>query len=56
MWPEIVEHIDYSSAKAALSKFSGLMKMSVFSVFLKKNLEDISHFCGATDTPVLDFW
>ena len=19
-------------------------------------LEDISHFCGATDTPVLDFW
>ena len=24
--------------------------------FLKKNLEDISPFCGATDTPVLDFW
>ena len=24
--------------------------------FFKKNLEDISPFCGATDTPVLDFW
>ena len=24
--------------------------------FLKKNLEEISLFCGATDTPVLDFW
>ena len=24
--------------------------------FLKKFLEDISLFCGATDTPVLDFW
>ena len=22
----------------------------------KKNLEDMSPFCGATDTPVLDFW
>ena len=24
--------------------------------FLKKNLEDTSPFCGATNTPVLDFW
>ena len=24
--------------------------------FFKKNLEDMSLFCGATDTPVLDFW
>ena len=24
--------------------------------FLKKILEDISPFCGATDTPVLDYW
>ena len=24
--------------------------------FLKRNLEDINHFCDATDTPVLDFW
>ena len=25
-------------------------------VFLKKNLEGISPFCGASDIPVLDFW
>ena len=25
-------------------------------LFLKKFLEDISPFCGATDTPVLDLW
>ena len=24
-------------------------------LFLKKKLEDVSPFCGATDTPVLDF-
>ena len=24
--------------------------------FFKKYLEDISPFCGATDTPVLHFW
>ena len=27
-----------------------------FLFFLKKFLEDMSPFCGATDTPVLDFW
>ena len=27
-----------------------------YETFLKKNLEDISPFCGATDTLVLDFW
>ena len=27
-----------------------------FNPFLIKNLEGISPFCGATDTPVLDFW
>ena len=27
-----------------------------FLLFLKKNLEDFSSFCGAADTPVLDFW
>ena len=26
-----------------------------YLAFLKKNLEDTSFFCGATDTPVLDF-
>ena len=25
-------------------------------IFFKKFLEDIISFCGATDTPVLDFW
>ena len=24
--------------------------------FLEKNLEDVSPFCRATDTPVLEFW
>ena len=24
--------------------------------FFTKKLEDMSNFCGATDTPVLDFW
>ena len=24
--------------------------------FLNKLLEDMSPFCGATDTPILDFW
>ena len=28
--------------------------MSIF--FLKKFLEDMSPFCGATDTPILDLW
>ena len=28
----------------------------LFKHYLKKNLEDISPFCGATDTLVLDFW
>ena len=27
-----------------------------FLFFFKKILEDISPFCGAPDTPVLDFW
>ena len=28
-----------------------------YDTFFKKNiLEDMSSFCGATDTPVLDFW
>ena len=35
----------YSNYKASCSHNS----------FLKKFLEDISYFCGATDTPVLDF-
>ena len=26
------------------------------NIFLKKFLEDMSPFCGATDTPILDFW
>ena len=35
----------------------GKSLMMIGSAFLKKNfLEDISPFCGATDTPVLDFW
>ena len=38
MWPEIVERIDCSSAKAARSKFFGLMRMSVSSVFFKKKI------------------
>ena len=25
-------------------------------IFLKKKLEDIGPYCGAIDTPVLDFW
>ena len=28
----------------------------IFNFFLKKNLEDVSPFLGATETPVLDFW
>ena len=28
----------------------------LFMYFLKKQLEDISPYRGATDTPVLDFW
>ena len=31
-------------------------KILLLYTFKKKNLEDISPFCGATDTPVLDFW
>ena len=33
------------------------VKVKVFSNvnFFKKNFGDISPFCGATDTPVLDF-
>ena len=27
-----------------------------FRFFLKIFLEDISPFCGGTDTPVVDFW
>ena len=38
----------------------GLCKSLTYDVirnlFLKKFLEDISPFCGATDTLVLDFW
>ena len=26
------------------------------NIFFQKSLEDMSPFCGATDTPVLDFW
>ena len=36
---------------------SSCLSISMFCfVFLKKILEDISPFCGATDTSVLDFW
>ena len=28
----------------------------IFSFFLLKFLEDISPFCGAADTPIMDFW
>ena len=31
-------------------------KLNAFFFFLNKFLEDMSPFCGATDTPVLDFW
>ena len=29
---------------------------TIVSFFIFKFLEDISPFCGATDTPILDFW
>ena len=35
---------------------SPMGKILVLYTFFKKVLEDISSFCGATDTPVLDFW
>ena len=30
--------------------------MTTTEFFITKFLEDIGSFCGATDTPVLDFW
>ena len=32
------------------------IKTTWYFFFLKKKMEDMSPFCGATDTPVLDFW
>ena len=32
------------------------MQKTQLNLFLKIVLEDISHFCEATDNPVLDFW
>ena len=39
---------------AILMSNNGLFQMAIF--FFVKFLKDMSHFCGATDTPVLDFW
>ena len=47
------KHRDYYSRRANLGMCCVQVKCSSF---VKKILEDISPFCGATDTPVLDFW
>ena len=38
------------------SKFDNYVVSRVFCFFEKFFLEDLSPFCGAADTPVLDFW
>ena len=39
------------------SKHTKMINWTPQPFLLKNNLEDIwSPFCGATDTPVLDFW
>ena len=45
-----------SNAKGIISHYETVYMISNSLTFFKKNLEDISPFCGATDTPVLDFW
>ena len=32
------------------------LNCKLYKLFFYKFLEDMSSFCGATDTPILDFW
>ena len=36
--------------------FSDQRRMQTFETILKIFLEGIRHFCGASDSPALDFW
>ena len=42
--------------RAQVTKWQVQISRTKITSFFKKFLEDISPFCGATDTPVLDFW
>ena len=47
--------------KGRCPPLKGILDLSVFkyaawTMQLKKFLEDISSFCGAIDTPILNFW
>ena len=48
-------HYEVTSFYTVCSNIKFLSKEILFSSFFLKILEDMSPFCGATDTPVLDF-
>ena len=51
----IIKKLKFSSM-ISLLKFITQTAANAFKRFFKNFLEHINFFCGATDTPVLDFW